>query len=138
MKAPYISCVGILLICGCAADHHARTLAVHVDQDLVAYENAVDAKVIAENKFYRDQLGTIRKYLGGNSPIAIGTNASPTNFANLTDEGRIQKTLPYGRIITRAEHDARIEAEKVISAEKDPPVMATIMAYVEGGLNEEQ
>jgi hypothetical protein len=138
MNLLYIQLVCVLLACGCAADRQARTLAVRVDQDIAAYENAIDAKVNAENKFYRDQLETIRQYLGGNSAITIGTNTSPSNYANLTDEGRVQKTLPFGRIITHAEHGARIESEKLIAAQKDPPVMATIIAYVGDGLNEEQ
>ena len=137
MKKSYWSVISILLLAGCA-DPQARKLAVHVDQDIVTYESAVDAKVNAENKFYQDQLTTIRQALGGNSAITIGnTNAAATNLS-VMDPERIKRTLPYGRITTRALRDGRIEAEKLISSDKAPLVMTDIMEYVTTGVNEEQ
>jgi hypothetical protein len=127
---------GVVWLAGCASDQQARKLAVDVAQDIVAYENAIDAKINAENTFYRDQLATLRTDLGGNSAITIGTNAA-TAITNLESAVRIRKSLPYGRIMNRAEHDARIAAESIITSD-DPQVMTALMEYLEDGLNHEQ
>ena len=75
--------------------------------------------------------------MGGNSAITMGTNPVATVTSVISDPNRIHQTLPYGRIATHAQRDARIAAEQITTSQS-PMVMATIMEYLDNGLNQEQ
>lgn len=117
------------LCAGCTADKRAALAAGHITQAVAGYESAVDTKVNAEKAFYHDQLQNLRVALGGNSAVSDPTDPN--------DRRDIRLTLPYGRILTAANRDARILAEQIVN-KPEPEGMQQIMSFVDAGVKEQQ
>jgi len=121
--------ISTLILCGCASSQKAAKLAADIGQASIAYEHEVDAKVNAEKTFYVDELVRLRQTLGG-SMIITGQGAA-------TNEWDVTQSLPYLRIRTRAEREARLVAEKIVVADK-PEAMRAILDYADNGVTQEQ
>jgi hypothetical protein len=121
-----------ILLSGCAADREAGRIAIHTAQNIAAYDQVVSQKVAAEKAFYQQQLGTLREILGGVSDIT-----EPMTTPEAAAKEKLQRTLSYGRIITTAQRDARIAADRIIVSAK-PTGMEQLVTYIDKGVAQEQ
>jgi hypothetical protein len=120
-----------LLATSCAADRQARSTAADLTQAVLKYEKDVDAKVAAEKTFYHDQLATLRKALGGNDAV---TTLQRSIGQTQSDE---VKSLPYMRVVTSANRDARMAADGLITGAQ-PPSITAMIEYVDKGVQNER
>ena len=126
-------CLTATLLCaGCAADRNARRTAADLTQAVLGYEGQVNGKVAAEKKFYHEQLATLRRTLGGNDAV--------TEFSKVISAAPVEKgvrTLPYMRVVTSANREARIAADEMI-ASGGLPSMAVMIQYIDNGVSHER
>ena len=129
MKPILVTCLIAALLCvGCAADRRARSTAAELSGAVKGYQSEVDAKVAAEKKFYHDQLATLRRALGANDAVTQLQETAAT-------KPELPRSLPYMRVITSANRDARLASDAVV-ASKDAPMTAMI-EYLEKGVSQE-
>lgn len=111
----------------CAANKAAVNLAANTGRLTLEYEQARDAKVEAEKKFYADQKEALRQILGGTS---AATNSEPKDL-------EVQKTVVYGRIVTTTERDAIALAESLTASPTIPQVWSDLTNFLEKGLKDD-
>src|SRR5262245_51685141 len=117
----------LTLSSSCVANKQAANLATQTSRLTLEYEQARDAKVGAEKKFYAEQKETLRQILGGTSAIT-----SPAT-KDLGD----QKTVAYGRIVTTTERDAIALTEAFIASPGIPQVWSELTRFLEKGLQDD-
>ncbi|GHD51302.1 hypothetical protein GCM10017083_25570 [Thalassobaculum fulvum] len=143
------ACAAQLMLAGCAGDN-ARTVAFNTLQTTVLYEKKLDAKIAAEQAFYRTQLTTLRESLagapidrkclpdgagptGGSAP-AGGLAAKPADERDCFGNPDFKSSWLYGRIFTAAQRDARTTAGRLLSSD-DGAVIAEIIDFAGRGID---
>jgi hypothetical protein len=143
------ACLALTMLAGCAGDN-ARKVAFNTLQTTVQYEKKLDAKIAAEQAFYRTQLANLRESLAGapidrkclpDDDLSTGGNASGDGrAAKSAEQGDcfgnpdFKSSWLYGRIFTAAQRDARTTAGRLMSSD-DGAVIAEIIDFAGRGID---
>jgi hypothetical protein len=128
--------LGSLFLGACANDRAVSRIALHTAQSVAGYDAAVSRKVAAEKAFYQRELTDLRQILGGipsDEVLGLAEARQPAQ----TELERLQNSLPYGRVVTSAQRDARILADRIING-SSPAAMEALVSYVDAGVSAEQ
>jgi hypothetical protein len=122
----------ILAICtvamtsGCAADREARELASRLRKLTAEYDSISTAKTAAEKRFYLDSLKNLDQTLNVIDPGAASSSSE------------VEKTVAYGRILTRANYDSQRLAEALIKGDELPFTAGTISEFIRDGIRADE
>jgi hypothetical protein len=116
----------VAVLSGCAADRDARELASRLRKLTAEYDSLSSAKAAAERQFYLDSLKNLDQTL---NVVDLG---SPTPAAS------VEKTLAYGRIVTRANYDSQRLAETLSSSGEPLFVAGAISEFIRDGIRADE